>query len=840
MKKQASNFLLFFLFCLFCFGLPTWSRCPIDINGVSKKVDTLVYRQVGPGTMYTNMRLSEYPINVHMMTIDLNNQYNTVETFQAYDRTGSTENMTHVYSRLASSGHTPIGSVNGNFWTVSGQGQPASLLGVPYSGSIRNGEMVTKPSNWNRGRGTGEEDLNDIGFATVDENRKAWICDMGFDGKVTIDGVGDYSISEINRIRNTDNLVFYNSYVGASTRSDDNGTEIFIKPVSGQSWAVNKETVCEVIRIVKDKGANAVGEGESVLSGNGAAKVFLDNLSVGQQVKVNMGIYTLVDKLRPAIKQMVTGNALVMKDGVLTPRNTNEEYNSTVYPRTGIGMSADGKTLYLIVIDGKSTISVGASTATMCGILKAAGASNATSMDGGGSAQMMLKGEIVNNPADGKERAVANGWMLFSTAPADSEISRVEFSDYKLAIPANATYKPSFLGYNKYGVLSAQSLEGVTLSCDPALGQIINGQFVASDTPQKGKLVAHYNGLEVEKEVTIKESDVAFRLDSVLISNKKTYSVEIQAKSGDLQFSVDPVFLTWEVKDSNICSVDKGVLTGISNGTTLVTGTLGNLKDTIKVNVEIPATDILPIDKMSDLSLWTVKGSSNILNTSLTSSTLPTSIKYTYTSGRSPYIQLYKETSLYSIPDSMKIVLNTNNAGVTKAILTVKANNGTSYSPIEYTGIETGKDFVLNFPMGKLLTDVNDRACYPIHFEGLKLMLNTATQIANEAYEIAIKEFFLIYGNTTVGITNPKLISKLRVYPNPVTEGVTYVAVSVDTPQDVHMELYSLSGELLRSENLGSYQTGEIRLPLQGISSGTYLLNLYIGNKKEVMKIIVR
>jgi len=233
MKKQASSFLFFFLLCI---GLPIWSRCPININGVSKKVDTLVYRQVGPGAMYINMHLSEYPINVHMMTIDLNNQYNTVETFQAYNRTGSTENMTHVYTRLASPGHTPIGSINGNFWIVSGQGQPSSLLGVPHSGSVRNGEMVTDPNSWNRGRGTTTEELlNEIGFAAIDENRKLWINDMGFDGKVTIEGVGEYRISEINRIRKTDELVFFNSYVGQITRTDDSGTEVFIKPIEAQS-----------------------------------------------------------------------------------------------------------------------------------------------------------------------------------------------------------------------------------------------------------------------------------------------------------------------------------------------------------------------------------------------------------------------------------------------------------------------------------------------------------------------------------------------------------------------------------------------------------------------------
>src|SRR5690606_34422816 len=140
----------------------------------------------------------------------------------------------------------------------------------------------------------------------------------------------------------------------------------------------------------------------------------------------------------------ITGNALVMKNGILTDRNTNEAYNSQLYPRTGIGTSTDGKTLYLIVIDKKGT-SIGANTATMCGILKAFGATDVTTMDGGGSAQMMLEGTIVNNPADGKERPVANGWFVYHNAPEDNKITQLAFEDLRTEMPALASYKPIIL-----------------------------------------------------------------------------------------------------------------------------------------------------------------------------------------------------------------------------------------------------------------------------------------------------------------------------------------------------------------------------------------------------------
>ena len=103
--------------------------------------------------------------------------------------------MTNAYQRLSGSRHNSLGSVNGNCWIVSGQGQPTELLGVSHSGSALDGQLLTDPNNWNRGRTSDPELLKqEIGFAVIDEARKAWICDMRFDGKVLV-GSQSFKIS---------------------------------------------------------------------------------------------------------------------------------------------------------------------------------------------------------------------------------------------------------------------------------------------------------------------------------------------------------------------------------------------------------------------------------------------------------------------------------------------------------------------------------------------------------------------------------------------------------------------------------------------------------------------
>lgn len=383
-----------------------------------------------------------------------------------------TEAMTSAYTRLSTPEHQSIGSINGNFWIVSGQNMDDRLLGQPHSGCIVNGEIATEPNGWNRaGRGDEIEKLQEIGFVVLDQDKKMWIDDMNFEAKVINAANESFAIAEVNRIRNENEIVLYNHFTGQTT-SDIDGTDVLIKPIEGASWGLNKDVECVVTRIVQSKGGTELEEGEYALSGNGTGAEFLNQMNVGDKVKINTKLTTRTDNLIPIAEQMLTGNALVMREGKLTPRNENEAYNSQTYSRSGIGMSQDGKTLYLIVIDYKSSTSVGTNTATMCYILKQAGAWNVANMDAGGSAQMMLRGKLVNNPADGKERPVSNGFMIFTNAPEDNTLNSLAFDNYNLEVPSYSCFEPTILGYNSYGVLIDTDVQEFTLSCDASLGTI--------------------------------------------------------------------------------------------------------------------------------------------------------------------------------------------------------------------------------------------------------------------------------------------------------------------------------------------------------------------------------
>jgi exopolysaccharide biosynthesis protein len=92
-------------------------------------------------------------------------------------------------------------------------------------------------------------------------------------------------------------------------------------------------------------------------------------------------------------------------------------------PRTAVGVTADGRIL-LVVVDGRQPRwSVGPTHVEFARILRDLGAETALNLDGGGSSTMVVEGELVNRPSDGRERALANA-ILVLPGPDPGEADR--------------------------------------------------------------------------------------------------------------------------------------------------------------------------------------------------------------------------------------------------------------------------------------------------------------------------------------------------------------------------------------------------------------------------------
>jgi Phosphodiester glycosidase len=115
------------------------------------------------------------------------------------------------------------------------------------------------------------------------------------------------------------------------------------------------------------------------------------------------------------LREAISGRQLILDDGRVTRKARCADGCRYRQPRTAVGVSADGRTVFLIVVDGRQSHSRGISLANLARLLAELGADRAINLDGGGSAAMYLttKKGVVNLPADRRERDVLNHIGVF-------------------------------------------------------------------------------------------------------------------------------------------------------------------------------------------------------------------------------------------------------------------------------------------------------------------------------------------------------------------------------------------------------------------------------------------
>ena len=517
---------------------------------------------------------------------------------------------------------------------------------------------------------------------------------------------------------------------------------------------------------------------------------------------------------------------MVMRKGELTKFNETEAYNSQIYSRTGYGCSADGKMLYIIVID-KSTdpvygTSAGCNTATMCEIARYFGCYNMANFDAGGSAEMLVDGAIVNRTTEGNPRAVANGWLVYSTAPEDDNtVTAIEFDQSSLKAPIYSTFSPVIRAYNKYGAVVTPDLKGFTLSCDPALGSCEGESFTAAGTSGEGVLTAEYNGVKATATVSVMEAQMGIRVKSILIDATRRYPMEVEAELEGKTYSYNPANITWTVDDPSVAVIDEsGVLSGLAEGHTTVKASVGSFSDEAEVTVEIA-----PEARMEDCNLgeWTVKASSGMTGAKMAADG---TVSYTYATPRDPNIQISGTKTFYSLPDRIRFEFESS-LPVTFITVDFRAPANTRANlvkvlPAEGETFAAATPHVVDIPIS-LLGSPDDIALYPLSIRSLKLTTTTST--ANKGEQtMRFKALYAEYDNyASAGIDAPAAAPRaaFAMSPNPVDAGCRFYVRGADISL---VEIYNAAGvRVARHATDGKAEVAGIDAPS---APGTYFVRV--------------
>ena len=752
------------------------SSYAISLNGKEYTIDTLSMYPVGPGTTFYELRMQRVDavsrLDCWLLAVDTRDPYVSVEQVLGTGKICGTETPSKMATRSTTDSKIFFAGANGDFFiTKDDQSTEAyNEVGLPVSTTIVNNEYAHTPIANRTQRRLGAIDADGKGLTAVTHTiaMNLVLADTTLE------------IKHANYLRKDNELVLYNIHNGTTTATNAYGTEVQIQLLDGEKWQTSGTMKAKVTKVEDQVGSMALDKSHAVLSGHGTMATELNKLKVGDEITLDFEIKFEGEPVNIAQAIGSDNYTQILVNGKVA----QEGFWDELHPRTGFGVSLTRDTVFMLVVDGRSAISAGCTTKVLAEILQYYGAYNAVNWDGGGSSCLYVRpyGQM-NNGSDGNERACANGMFAVANVPeTDNTIAKIVPYQPTYSLPLYGVADPEFLGYNKYGVLVNTKMTDVKLSCAPEVGEILeDGRFLATGA-NGGKLIATWGDVKTELDIRIVSSaSVAIRLDTV-ICGPTPYKVEVESTVGKNTIEILSDALTWTSSDPSVATVDEaGVVKGINNGYVIVTGKLGDFTDQLVVKVELPATNPFVWDDFRQPDTWEVKSSPTSWNPSLIvpeDASAPVNLKFNYSGGRIPFIQLSKDSLLFSTPKKILVPFTTD-ATFEKAIVMMRPNNSNTTDQITFLNPKVGEENILEIDVKERFGD--DVAVYPLHFLSLKLVPTSATP-KGERY-ITLPGIIEVFDGPTTDLETVKP-SDVKAHAKYIKDGSLYIQ-SGDKTYDV-------------------------------------------------------
>ncbi|MDE6714929.1 MAG: phosphodiester glycosidase family protein [Muribaculaceae bacterium] len=467
------------------------------IDGKSYQIDTLYHATAGPGIMETHLdvRNNNYVAKFYIAKIDITNPYNDIRVLTAGDTVFGLLDIPRLAAAHDNAEVKQLVGINADFGKMGN-------YKVPSAGYvISDGELI--------GCGGGyapdfssyfHYDRANSGFS----RRVEIITSIKLPRGVVIPNV------YINKNRGENEAILYNKHQGKFTNTNEWGAECALKVVSSTDGIrVGATMLLEVVSAVDKSGNMAIPQDGYVLSCHGTAMQILQQLRVGDCIEVTSKVMYDGIECGKMPYQLVGGSPIILKNGQVDSARIDDADKHLAHlnnkePRSSIGVSEDGNSIFFVVVDGRNVgVSQGIEAKTLAHFMRFFGCHNAMNCDGGGSSQFYVKGlygqngcRVRNYPVGGTYcRPVSNGIFAVTKTPYDNEITRIELREKKLELNTGDRYSPVVYGYNKYGVIVDYNIKDVKITIAPEVGSIVNGEFVAGSGKYNTDFTVTFRGM---------------------------------------------------------------------------------------------------------------------------------------------------------------------------------------------------------------------------------------------------------------------------------------------------------------------------------------------------------
>lgn len=529
---------------------------------------------IGEGTVlqkYTKS-FANQQVNIMVTKVDLNNPY--VEVKPVYGTQGKLTERQSVTKMAAETG--AVAAINADFFNMSKRGAPFGIV-------LKDQELISSMgliSYWYSLGITGD--------------KTAAIEKFGFTGKVTAPTGVAYPLQGVNKEE-------YNPSEGRKSHFNQMNlyTPKFGKTSLGQIPGYNTTEVVfrnnTAVEVRINKPGAAIPADGYVLWGNGPAAVFLQqNFPVGATAQVDYATLPTAQNWQ----QAVGGNVLLVDKGQALTYFPVDNAVKHINARTAVGISQDGKTLYMVTVDGARPVYL----EELADIMVEVGAYRAVNFDGGGSTTLSARmlGEtsvkLINQPKDGVERRVPTGLAVYNTAPPGTLAGFNIVGPTEMLMGQIATFTAKAWD-NHYLPYQVSPTELVWSVADTTTGTFENNVFTAT-APGMVSIMASANQVQKSQNIhVITGQEVAQVIVSpnpinLVPGQALTLAVKVKTKKGqEITATPKSVQIT---SNSPLVQVNQDtmqLLAGEQNGSAQITVSYDGFATTVPVvigQVELP------------------------------------------------------------------------------------------------------------------------------------------------------------------------------------------------------------------------------------------------------------
>ncbi len=401
------------------------------------------WEQVGDGIHYRQFRLEQPPNDAFVARMQINNPSCAIDSVLAQGRiSGGTDTLETVrgmarryddilneWGDSRDNRNKVVVAMNGDYyWTKFSHPEPFKT----HSGQIQSGWFCRRFGEYAGGSGF------------VFKRDRSWF--IGGDvsnGEKYKDAVqtvtfADGSVMKLDRLnvaRGNNEVVLYTPQYGDSTETSSDGIEVLVQ--AKRPLGANERVPGVVQTIRRNAPGMKIPFDCVVLSTHGsAADSVAARIRPGDEISLNLSLKDASGRDWTGAYASIGGHVTVVKDGrVPVDKWEGKDWKDHVHPRSCV--ACNDEYIFFVVVDGRSERSHGMTFEQLGNFCKdMLGATWAISQDGGGSSTLVVNDKVLNVPSDGRERSVANGYVMVNVQPG--AYSRAFSSGQSISLPAEA------------------------------------------------------------------------------------------------------------------------------------------------------------------------------------------------------------------------------------------------------------------------------------------------------------------------------------------------------------------------------------------------------------------